>query len=70
MASSDEYDKAEVPAVEQLLSLGWKYISGSELSPEESDERTYLSDVVLDHRLSDSIKRINPWIKWNSPLKR
>lgn len=60
--SSDEYDKVELPALKQLQSLGWKYIHGSELAPDVSPERTYFSDVVLVSRLTDSIKRINPWI--------
>jgi len=60
--SSDEYDKVEAPAINQLQSLNWKYIHGSELSPEESDERTFYSDVVLQSRLQSSIKVINPWI--------
>lgn len=62
MISNDEYDKVELPALEQLQSLGWQYVHGSELSPETSDERTYFSDVVLEKRLTESIKRINPWI--------
>jgi type I restriction enzyme, R subunit len=62
MASSDEYDKVEEPALEQLQSLGWEYVPGTELSPDDSDERSYLSDVVLILRLEAAIKRINPWI--------
>ena len=60
--SSDEYDKVEQPALEQLQSLGWNYIHGSELSPDNSDERIYFSDVVLESHLQSSIQRINPWI--------
>jgi len=62
MISNDEYDKVELPALEQLKSLGWQYIHGSELSPDTSDERTFFSDVILEKRLIESIKRINPWI--------
>ena len=58
--SSYEYDKVELPALEQLQSLGWEYIHGSELSPDNSDERKYLSHVVLKKRLESSIQRINP----------
>ena len=60
--ASDEYDKVELPALTQLQSLGWDYIEGAQLSPDESEERTYLTDVVLESRLKDAIKRINPWI--------
>jgi len=60
--ASDELDKVELPALEQLQSLGWLYIEGAKLSPDESDERSSLKDVVLEKRLTDSLKRINPWI--------
>ncbi|WGK70085.1 type I restriction endonuclease subunit R [Candidatus Haliotispira prima] len=60
--AQDEYDKVEGPALEQLQSLGWSYIQGPKLSPDESDERNSFKDVVLEKRLTASIKRINPWI--------
>ncbi len=60
--TSDEFDKVELPALEQLKSLGWSYVEGERLSPEESDERSSLKDVFLEKRLKDSIRRINPWI--------
>jgi type I restriction enzyme, R subunit len=60
--ASDEFDKVELPALEQLKSLGWSYIEGAQLSPDESDERSSLKDVVLEKRLTESLKRINPWI--------
>ena len=60
--ANDEYDKVELPALNQLQSLGWIYVEGSSLSPEESDERTSFKDVVLEKRLTKSIKQINSWI--------
>ena len=60
--ASDELDKAELPALEQLQSLGWSYVEGAQLSPDESDERSSWKDVVLEKRLTESLKRINPWI--------
>lgn len=64
--ASDELDKVELPALEQLQSLGWSYVEGAQLSPsdpvKESDERSSLKDVVLEKRLTESLKRINPWI--------
>ena len=60
--ASDELNKVELPALEQLQSLGWSYVEGAKLSPEESDERSSLKDVVLEKRLAKSLKRINPWI--------
>ena len=43
----DEFLKVELPAIEQLQQLGWTYIDGKELSPENSDERGSFKDVVL-----------------------
>ena len=60
--ANDEYDKVELPALNQLQSLGWVYVEGSALSPEESEERKSFKDVVLEKRLSRSIKQINSWI--------
>ena len=50
--ASDELDKVELPALEQLKYLGWSYVEGAKLSPDESDERSSLKDVVLEKRLS------------------
>ena len=60
--AADEYDKVEWPAIEQLQSWGWTYIKGKDLSPDTSSERSSFKDVVLEARLSASLKRINPWI--------
>ncbi|MBT4890122.1 MAG: HsdR family type I site-specific deoxyribonuclease, partial [Rhodospirillales bacterium] len=62
MAASDEFDFVELPALDQLQALGWQYVAGAELSPDNSDERQYYRDVVLEKRLAKSIKQINPWI--------
>jgi len=51
--ASDELDKVELPALEQLQSLGWSYVEGAKLSPDESDESSSLKDVVLEKRLTD-----------------
>lgn len=56
----DEEQKVELPAIEQLQSLGWQYIHGSPLSPESSDEREYLKDVVLTNRLTNAVKNLPP----------
>ncbi|MDC3394406.1 type I restriction endonuclease subunit R [Planktomarina temperata] len=60
--AADEFDKVELPAIEQLQSLGWTYVKGEDLSPDKSSERTSLKEVVLENRLSAKIKHINPWI--------
>jgi len=59
--ASDEYDKVELPALEQLQSLGWDYIHGAELTP-ETLERSSFREPVLATRLTSAIQRINPWI--------
>ena len=51
--TSDELDKVELPALEQLQSLGWSYLEDAQLSPDESDERSSLKDVVLEKRLTE-----------------
>ena len=60
--SADELNLVELPAIEQLKSLGWTYLEGEELSPETSAERNSFKDVILEQRLTQSIKRINDWI--------
>ena len=57
-----KFNKVELPAIEQLKKLNWKYIEGIKLSPDESNERKSFKHVVLKKKLSQSIKKINPWI--------
>jgi len=52
----------EQPTLEELQSLGWLFIEGASLSPEVSNERSSLKEVVLVKRLTASIQKINPWI--------
>jgi len=59
---SDELRLVEEPAIKQLQSLDWKYLDGRLLSPELSDERASLIDVVLEKTLRSSIRKINGWI--------
>lgn len=59
--SQDEFELSEKPALEQLQSLGWHYVTGKFLTP-QSSERSSRSDVILIKRLNTAIKRINPWI--------
>ena len=58
--ANDELDKVELPAIKQLKSLGWNYVGGEKLSPDNSTERPSFKEVVLEKRLSNNIKRINP----------
>jgi type I restriction enzyme R subunit len=60
--TNDEYDKVELPALQQLQQLGWTYLHGSTLIPSATGERAYFREVILEKRLSAAIRRINPWI--------
>ncbi len=62
MISSDELIKVEQPALDQLKSLGWFYVDGRTLLPDSTDERSSFKEPILEKRLSESVKRINPWI--------
>ncbi|WP_258110080.1 type I restriction endonuclease subunit R [Alicyclobacillus sp. SP_1] len=61
----NEKELVENRVIEQLKRLGYTYIHGSYLE----GERQTLRDVVLEQRLSDAIKRINPWIDDNNLRK-
>lgn len=63
--TNGEYDKVELPALNQLQALGWSYQHGLQLAPQnfaENGEREYFRDVVLEKRLQAALRRINPWI--------
>lgn len=60
--ANDEYDKVELPALQQLQQLGWTYLNDAAFAPLIGGERGHWGEVVLEKRLSAAIKRINPWI--------
>jgi len=51
----------EQPAINWLKELGYSYIHGSELSPENGERESY-RNVVLKKRFIQAMKRINPWL--------
>jgi len=51
----------EQPAINWLKELGYSYIHGSELSP-DNRERKFYGDVVLKKRFIKAIKKLNPWL--------
>jgi len=51
----------ERPAINWLKELGYSYIHGSKLSPENGERESY-RDVVLKKRFIQAMKRINPWL--------
>ncbi|MDP3842807.1 MAG: type I restriction endonuclease subunit R [Oxalobacteraceae bacterium] len=60
--TNDEYDKVELPALQQLQQLGWTWLHGAQFTPSAGGERAHFREVVLEQRLSAAIRRINPWI--------
>lgn len=61
MSQSPEYLYSELPAIELFQQLGYQYFDAN-----EHDERTDITEVLLNDRLLASIKRINPWINTNN----
>ena len=57
---NNEYTDVELPAIELLRELGYGYVDGRELAPENCSERKSLRDVVLEGKLRESLMRINP----------
>ncbi len=57
---TEEY-MVEKAAINWLKELGYSYIHGSELSPENRERESY-RHVVLKRRFVQAIKRINPWL--------
>ena len=51
----------EQPTINWLKELGYSYIHGSELSPDNGERESY-RDVILKKRFIKAIKRFNPWI--------
>ncbi|MDE2824228.1 MAG: type I restriction endonuclease subunit R, partial [Chloroflexota bacterium] len=54
----DELHLAENPAVELLVSLGYKYVA-----PEDLEfERSNVKEAILSRRFTGALERLNPWI--------
>lgn len=51
----------EQPAINWLKELGYAYISGSDLNPENQERDSY-REVVLKKRFLEAVKRLNPWL--------
>ncbi len=56
-----EYLQSELPAIQLFQKLGYGYLNGS-----THDERTSINEVILETRLKDAIKRLNPWLNENN----
>ncbi len=60
-AKLNEDYMVEQAAINWLKELGYSYIHGSDLCP-ENEERDSYRDVILKNRFINAVKRINPWI--------
>ncbi len=56
VGTGDEAEQSEIPALEQLVKMGYQYISKNDLKR----ERRKTTEVLLYDRLNNAIKRINP----------
>ncbi len=61
MNQTPEERLSEQPAIELFQKMGYGYLDGSNLA-----ERNDTTEVLLERRLLDAIKRINPWIDENN----
>lgn len=54
----------ETPLLEQLKSLGWTVVqlNDSEKHDPEKSFRKSFSEVIIESRLKDALKRLNPWL--------
>ncbi|MEG2511517.1 MAG: type I restriction endonuclease [Bacilli bacterium] len=59
MNLGNEYTLVEKPAIDYLKSLGYSYIDGRKLTP-ENNERHSLSEVILPNRMKTSLQKLNP----------
>ncbi|MBC7091244.1 MAG: HsdR family type I site-specific deoxyribonuclease, partial [Nitrososphaeria archaeon] len=51
----------EQPAINWLKELGYSYINGYELSPDNNERDSY-RDVLLKKRFLEAVRRLNPWL--------
>ncbi len=60
-SQTPEYLQSELPAIQLFEKLGYTYLDGS-----QNNERASINDVILEDRLKDAIKRLNPWLNENN----
>ena len=53
---SEEYQESEIPALRQLIAMGYEYKNQSDLNRERKDYR----EVLLYDRLEKAIRKLNP----------
>src|SRR5690242_1466907 len=64
MVHFNEDSLSEKPAIEQLKRMGYVFIQGEKLDPQEAEEceRTTRRDVVLVDRLKKKLGELNPGV--------
>jgi len=60
----DEYAESEQPALDALNTLGWEVVDQQRTTWD--DPRETESSAVLEPRLRDAVKRLNPWLNENN----
>ncbi|SOC21706.1 type I restriction enzyme R subunit [Ureibacillus xyleni] len=58
MMSQYEYEKVELPFIEQLQEYGYKHYTGKMLEAERDSQ----SSIILEDRFRAALKRLNPWM--------
>ncbi|AUX10074.1 type I restriction enzyme, R subunit [Halalkaliarchaeum desulfuricum] len=61
---SNEYLESELPALTALEELGWKIVDQEQTT--WNDPRESESSAVLEPRLRNAVKRLNPWLNENN----
>ena len=56
VGKGDEVTESELPALEQLVAMGYEYKSQADLNKERRDYR----QVLLNKRIEDALRRLNP----------
>lgn len=63
-----ESEVVESSAIKWFKEIGYSYIHGSELTPENNERDSY-RDVILKDRFLSAVRKINPGLKNHSPMK-
>ncbi|MEM1986556.1 MAG: type I restriction endonuclease subunit R [Nitrososphaeria archaeon] len=61
MAQLTEDYMVEQPTINWLKELGYSYINGYELSPDNQERDSY-RDAILRKRFLEAVRRLNPWL--------
>lgn len=62
MLLPSEYTEVELPLIEQLQGMGWAFLPGNTVDP-AATERASFREVLLQGRLREALRRINPGVE-------